>query len=142
MSYMEVVPPAKEEGPAGSKGYVLAERSKLSLAAALCITASVLSLISIVAIGPMLSRLGSLGSRTQVYGGALTVVLLVGLVAGALSGHILGLVAYSKERIRSGAQPGKGLAGASIIGGVLLLLTSMLLLVIMGDTFVRAIGYL
>lgn len=128
--------------PDRPSGYVLAERNKLALWAILSTSMSVLSLMCIVAVIPLLNRSGPDTGARATAAGVVAIVLLGGFVVGALTGHVLGLIAYSDPRVRSGEQPGRGLAMTSVVAGVLLLLACVLLSVITGGTFASAIANL
>lgn len=125
--------------PSRSSGYTLAQRSKIALAAILCITASLLSLMCLVGVYPLLMEQAQI-PKTAAGAGRVALVLLGGLVLGALAGHILGLWAYSKPQVRNGGVPGRKLAIASVIGGIILMLVAVILSVFMSSTLAILLG--
>ncbi len=139
--YVEVIATNATDQPE-RRGYVLAERSKSALAAILCIVASLLSLMCLAAVLPIFGTVANGSPQARLSAGVVALVLLGGLTLGALTGHVLGLLAYSKPDVRAGVVPGRLLATTSVVAGVVLMMLFVLGMVIFGDTLTTALGYL
>jgi multisubunit Na+/H+ antiporter MnhB subunit len=111
-----------------------APRSLAALGALAAITWSVLSLLFLLSFDPLFE------SRVRT-ARPVALVLVVGFVGGALLGHVLGLLAFFNEKVRSGERRGRRMAAISAIAGIVLLLTCTLLALI-GPAAFDAVGEL
>ncbi len=71
---------------------------------------------------------------------AVTLLLMAAVILGAVTGHVLGLLAYSRQEVRDHVQSGRSLAMVSVVSGVVLLLGCMLFNVILGNDLVSLIA--
>lgn len=131
--------PPIEDTPVIGSGYTLSERNKQAMWAILCISASAMSLLLLGGTLPLLrEQVRTPGSDRSI--GIVTLIMLIGLVGGALLGHILGLWAYSRREVRNGEVPGRDLARVSIVTGVVLMLATTVLSIVAGNTLGTLIG--
>lgn len=92
--------------------------SRIALASAVLSGAALLSLLGILAFGLVVSPAQARGILPRVAAG----LLYAGLVLGAITGHVLGLIAFTRRSLREGQERGRMLAFASSVLGVVLLL--------------------